>query len=129
MSKPFLTRRNIAVLLVVVLAASVVLYLRYATPIVEMGGGTIRSLDLASRRATLEVILPATGATRQLEGEVPVGCKIEINGKPANLEDLRVGDTVQVRARIDRSRDPDGHRRAKFTAEHVRCTRMAVAGR
>jgi len=128
-AQTILTRRNIAVFVVLALVASVILYVRFAMPVVEMGGGTIRSLDLASRRATVEVILPSTGNTRQLEGEVPVECKIEINGKPAGLEDLRVGDAVQVRARIDRSRGPDGKRHVKFTAEHIRCTRVAVAER
>lgn len=94
-----------------------------------MGRGTIRSLDVATRQASVEVIVPATGLTRELQGDISTDCAIEIDGKPASLGDLRVGDSVEVRARIDRSRGPDGKRKVRFTAEHVRCTRIAVAER
>lgn len=110
-------------------AVAVVLYVRNTTSIVEMGRGTIRTLDVATRQASVEVIVPATGVTRELHGEVASDCAIEIDGKPATLADLRVGDAVEVRARIDRTRGADGKRHVRFTAEHIRCKRMAVAER
>ncbi len=108
---------------------AVLIYVRNTTPVVEMGNGTIRSLDPVKRQASVEVILPATGTTRELQGDIAPDCAIEIDGKPAALADLRVGDSVQVRARIDRSRGSDGKRHVRFTAEHIRCSRVSVAER
>lgn len=62
--------------------------------------GTIVELDPATRRATLEVIHPKTGEPIRIPGRVPPECSLEIDGAPARLADLRIGDTAKVRGSI-----------------------------
>ena len=113
-----------ALIVVVVLA-----WLRSGSAATEFGSGTITAIDTAGRLASIEVVIPSTGATRELTGSVPENCVIEIDGKTAQLHDLRVGEHVSVVARIERNAaGPDGKRKTRFLVEHVRVER-AVANR
>ena len=69
---------------------------------VHEASGTVVAVDPSARTAKLEMIDPANGATRPFDGVIPETCKITLNGRPATLGDLRVGDAVQVRVRIER---------------------------
>ena len=124
-----ITPRRIALLALVVIAGAALAWIRSSASASEVADGTITAIDLATRRASIEIIIPATGATRELSGTIPGSCRIEIDGRPATLADARVGDRVEVRARIQRSaRGPDGKRQTRFTAEDVRVTRARPAG-
>ncbi len=87
---------------------------------VHEASGTVVAVDPAARTAKLEMIDPANRATRQFDGAIPETCTITVNGRRATLADLRVGDAVQARVRIERrgSRS-DRDRRTLTTAEAV----------
>ena len=63
--------------------------------------GTITYLDLASRSAGLEYVSPRNGRLRELAGKVPENCDIRLNGSPAALDDLQVGDRANVKVLWD----------------------------
>lgn len=101
---------------------------RAAGPAKHEAKGTILSIDTANRRAVLEVIDPANGATRQFHGAIAENCAITINGMPATLADLRVGDVAQVRARSERGPSvSDRDQRSLIVAEFVHVTRRENA--
>ena len=62
------------------------------------GAGRITHLDLPARRATLEITHPKSGKTMELAGQMADDCVIRIDGRPARLEDLQVGEIIQVEA-------------------------------
>ena len=80
---------------------------------------TITRIDADARTASVELVRPKTGQTIQLEGTVPPECEISIDGQPAALGDLRVGDRAQVRGRV--------HSDRTLSADWVRVTRAATA--
>jgi hypothetical protein len=106
MTKKVRTRPIIAIFGVVVVAilcvASARKLLRTETRTMT---GTIVRLDAAKRVATLELVHPKTGRTIQVEGYAPADCEIRIDGKPAAITDLKVGDRAEVEGVIhwDRS--------------------------
>ena len=129
MDKPKRTARNMAVGGVVIIAVSLLVWVRLSASSVEEGTGSIIALDLAERRASLEVVNPSTGKTRQYDGSIPPECEIMINGKAATLADLRVGDSVRVRASLERrSKNPGGKVKPYMTAQHVFVTRETDSG-
>ncbi len=121
---PRVSRRQYAIAGAALIAITVLGWLRTGASATEFGSGTITAIDTAGRLASIEVVIPSTGATRQLTGSVPEHCVIEINGKTATLNDLRVGERVSVAAKIERNATgPDGKRKARFTVEQVRVER------
>ena len=110
----------LAVVLVVAGVAAIEFLRTSSRRFVHEASGTVVAVDPAARTAKLEMIDPANGATRQFDGAIPETCKITINGRPATLADLRVGDAVQVRVRIERhgSRS-DRNRKTLTTAEAI----------
>jgi len=86
---------------VVVVAVVGVLVIRHFPAIVEVKG-TITQLDLAERSALVEAIDPANGRSREFRGFAAPDCEVTIDGRRAKLADLRVGDTAQIRARVQR---------------------------
>jgi hypothetical protein len=56
------------------------------------------SLDVDKRTAEIEFIHPKTGRTMKATGTVPPDCDIAIDGKPASLADVRIGDVGSLRA-------------------------------
>lgn len=127
MPMPRLTRRHYLIAGAAIVAIGVLAWLRTGASATEFGSGTITAIDTTARSASIEVVIPSTGATRELTGSVPENCVIEINGKSATLNDLRVGERVQVAARIDRNATtPDGKRKTRFTVEHVRVERRTA---
>lgn len=64
--------------------------------------GTIMSIDVQARTASIEFVHPKTGRTLQIDGTVPPGCDISIDGRPASMEDLRVGEQAEVEGTIHR---------------------------
>ncbi len=69
---------------------------------------TITKLDVTDRTAEVEFIHPKSGQMITVAGVVPEGCDIQINGAPATMADLRIGDIAEVRGMIypDRSVEP-----------------------
>lgn len=57
---------------------------------------TITRLDLATREGEIEFVHPKSGRTIPVTGQIPPDCPITIDGKPADLADVRVGDKVSV---------------------------------
>jgi hypothetical protein len=95
------------------------------------GGPTIREVeavitfvDVENREAAIETTHPKSGAAIELSGEVPPQCAITINGQPAKLADLEIGDQVVVRGYTHRVPDANGKKGSKrFIAESIRVTR------
>lgn len=110
----------LAVVLVVAGVAAIEFLRTSSRRFVHEASGTVVAVDPAARTAKLEMIDPANGATRQFDGAIPETCTITLNGRPAALADLRVGDAVQVRVRIERhgSRS-DRNRKTLTTAEAI----------
>lgn len=124
---PRLGRRQYAIVGTALFAFVFLAWLRSGAAATEFGSGTITAIDSAARLASIEVVIPSTGATRELTGTIPDRCLIEIDGKTAALSDLRVGERVSVAARIERNvAGPNGKRSARFTVEHVRAERTAA---
>jgi hypothetical protein len=64
--------------------------------------GSIAAIDVSARTAMLDVIHPKTGVAFQVSGTVQDDCRVELDGAPVGLEQLRVGDTVEVRGLMSR---------------------------
>jgi hypothetical protein len=62
--------------------------------------GTIVQIDAATRQGAIEVVHPKTGKLLRIEGFVPPDCDIQIDGQPAGLGDLRVGEKARVEGTI-----------------------------
>lgn len=90
----------IAVVAVAIIVVAVVVVRRFTA--VHDVKGTITYLDPARRVASVEVIDPANGKTREFRGFAADDCVVIINGQPAQLTDLRLGDTAQIRVRVER---------------------------
>lgn len=84
--------------------------------------GTITNIDLTARRATLRYVDPATGTVREVTGDVPESCGITVNGKPAELSDLTVGDVAKAQALIE-DRERDGKKEKCIVAEELHVDR------
>jgi hypothetical protein len=78
---------------------------------------TILAIDPQARTASIEFVHPKTGKTLELEGRVPEECDIQIDGRPAKLSDLRVGERAEVNGTI--------HANITLSANWVRVTRAA----
>lgn len=76
---------------------------------------TIKRIDPAARRAVVELTHPKTGQTLEIEGSVPPECDIQIDGRPARLDELRAGEMATVEAVMGRD--------ASLSANWVRVTR------
>lgn len=74
----------------------------------EPVNGVLTHVDLSKRLAAAEILDPRTNFRRELLGEVPADCVITINGAPASLSDLRVGDKVAVTASVMEEKLPSG---------------------
>lgn len=61
--------------------------------------GTILRIDKEARIGVLRVGTPTT-AIQQVTGDIAKSCAITVNGKPATLSDVRVGDRVKVKASV-----------------------------
>lgn len=58
---------------------------------------TITQIDAARRTGEVEFVHPKSGQTMRVTANyIPPECEITINGEPATLADVRVGDTVAV---------------------------------
>jgi hypothetical protein len=124
-SPPAKSRVWIIAVIVIVIAVLAGLRSMAVAPSHE-GQGTITALDLAARRATVEAVDPANGRKRDYVGTVPQECPITINGKPAKLEDLRVGDLARVSVRSDRKAEKINGKRPMI-ANWIKVTRKEGA--
>ena len=59
--------------------------------------GTVLSLDLARRTASVEIIHPRTGQAFRMEGQLPDGCPVTLDGEPSDFGEIRVGDRVLLK--------------------------------
>lgn len=80
--------------------------------------GTIVQVDVTKHRAAIEIIHPKTGKPLRIEGIVPAECDIQIDGVPARMEDLCVGEHVRTEGTI--------HPDYTIVANWVRVSRRAV---
>jgi hypothetical protein len=81
--------------------------------------GTITYIDLSSRSAGLEYVSPRNGQLREIAGKIPEDCDILLNGSPAALDDLRVGDRASIKVLWDTEK-------AQLQAVAVSVTRKAT---
>ncbi len=115
---------KIGLIVIGVAVVALLIWQQLAGPVAQEGDGTITFLDAAARKAALEVVDPANGATREYRGDIPAECVITINGKPARLEELKVGDRVHVNVRLDRKvRTAGDKKRPLIIADKVEVTR------
>lgn len=70
--------------------------------------GTVTFVDVDNRIAELEMADPDGGSMTK-PGTVPMDCEILIDGKPAKLEDIKIGDKVTARLEY-RSYKKDGEK-------------------
>jgi hypothetical protein len=95
------TRPVLAAAAVVILLAAWLGYkINKRTHVVREISGTVLSVDPDERTASIEFIHPRTGKAFQLTGHVPETCDITIDGKPATLRDIRVGDVVRAQGAL-----------------------------
>ena len=67
----------------------------------DLKSATVTKLDAAKRSGEIEFVHPKSGQAMTVTAkEIPADCQISINGNPATLADVRVGDTVGVRGLI-----------------------------
>lgn len=64
--------------------------------------GTVEKIDLVSGRVTLRYRHPKTNEERKVEGAVTKETEILVNGKLAELKDIRVGEHISVHGRVER---------------------------
>ncbi|HSW46813.1 MAG TPA: hypothetical protein VLM89_14730 [Phycisphaerae bacterium] len=96
-------KKRIVIGMVVVTVVAVVAVrfaLRYAASTVVTVPGKIVEFDPVARTATFEFIRPKTGEVTRLSGDVPEDCEIQIDGRPAGLADVKVGDAATITARV-----------------------------
>lgn len=65
-------------------------------------GAIITAIDPSARTAEIEFIHPRSGRVQRLSGTLAPGGQITLNGAPATIEDLKVGDTVTVGGMVGR---------------------------
>jgi hypothetical protein len=92
----------------------------------ELKSATITSLEferqgerIVSARGVLEFVHPRSGQTMSVTGTIPADCPIFVDGAPAQLPDLRVGDQVAVRGTVFADRT--------ITPQWVRVQRSSAA--
>lgn len=67
----------------------------------ELKSATITKLNTATRSGEIEFIHPKSGRTQKVSAQhIPEDCEVLINGQPAELSDVQVGDTVAVRGLV-----------------------------
>jgi hypothetical protein len=74
--------------------------LRQPPRVRELAGVTITMLDVAKQTAEVEFVHPKSGRTIRLSGTMAPGCQIFIDGQPARLADVRVGDVATVHGTV-----------------------------
>ncbi|MDX2201097.1 MAG: hypothetical protein SF069_19250 [Phycisphaerae bacterium] len=79
---------------------------------------TLMSLDVAARTAKIEVVLPKNGKRITLSAEVPADCEIYVDGVPAAMSEIRVGDRGEAEGVI--------YRTGKLIAKRVAVTRSTA---
>ena len=116
-------------IIVIVLGIAVLIAVKTLAP--RSGGekvhevtGTIKHFDPAERTASIEFIDPTNGVTRVLDGVASADCVVMINEQPAQLTDVREGDTATIKARIERTPpDAEGEKGRLLVAESIKVTR------
>lgn len=91
--------------MVVVLIVAGYLYTRQSAPREVSRTCHIVSIDLDKRLVRVELELPKTGKTIEVDGEIGPDCKIIIDGQPAELAQLHPGDTVWAEAIMNSNRE------------------------
>lgn len=66
--------------------------------------GVITQLDVPTRAAAMEIVLPRTGKTVEIRGQVAPECEIRIDGAVGTLADVKVGDAVEVTGAFSRNK-------------------------
>ena len=109
---------RVGVLVVIVLIIGGVTYYRQMSRMTTREiTGKVLAIDVAGRKAAMEFVHPKTGKAFQLDGHVPPECDIKIDGKPGQLSDLKVGETIDVFGTL--------YRNGNMEAKWVKVTRSA----
>lgn len=66
--------------------------------------GTVVHVDTVARKATLEIKDPRGGNAFEITGTIPPECPITIDGAPAAIGDVRVGDFARVKGELKRDK-------------------------
>ena len=77
------------------------------------------------RSAEMEMPDPKGGTAMSVPGTVPENCVITVNGKPATLQDVRVGDRVRVTAEIRKWKTDAGQKLKEIVPHSVDVVRPA----
>jgi hypothetical protein len=93
----------IALVCLVILAALVVYFRERSVGVLRTVQATLTQIDLAQRTATVQFIHPRSGETISLKGMVSADCSVEVDGRPAALADLVIGDRAWVQGVISRN--------------------------
>jgi hypothetical protein len=105
---------------------------RLAQPrIYTLKSATITKMDAERRTGEVEFVHPKSGQTmRVTAANIPPDCEISINGVPATLADVRVGDTVAVHGTLyaDQTVKPDWVRVKRAAATTQPASASAPAG-
>lgn len=85
--------------------------------------GDVTYVDYASRKAEMELPDPKGGTPMTVSGDIPMDCKITVDGKPGSITDIAVGDRVRVTAKYETRRGPNGEKERHFTPVTVEVLR------
>lgn len=121
-SPPFNLRKAMPVIIgaVVVLVAVVAVLSGRSGSAAKPVNGVMTFVDAGKRLGAAEILDPRTNVQREMLGEFPPDCVITINGKPAELSDVRVGDKVKVVASVVKEERPSGAQAIVKSVEVVR---------
>ncbi len=82
--------------------------------------GTIQEIDLQRRQIKLRFLHEETGSYMERTGEVPSDAEIFINGRITDIAELRVGEHILVKGRVEKDRKGGKN---KFSAMRIDVTR------
>jgi hypothetical protein len=105
------------VLVVIVVIVQGVLSSMSGTETVD---AVLTHVDVSKRLAAAEILDPRKNLRTDMLGEVPPDCTITINGAPADLSDLQVGDDARITAIVLKKKRPSG---ARAVAKSIEVTR------
>jgi hypothetical protein len=89
-----------AVLIVILAVAGWQLRKSQGPRVRELAGATLTMIDAAKGSAEIEFVHPKSGRKLKLTGTMAPGCQILIDGQPAQLADVRVGDVADLKGTV-----------------------------
>jgi len=105
-----------------VLGAIAVGYMYLTQGVLFTRTGTVVFVDVEKRLASLEW-QEGDGPAKSKDGQVHPDCKITIDGKPAGLEDIEVGDQVTARMEYRSYKNDQGEKIREWIVHEAKITR------